>query len=272
MLDLAQTASSVVPNSTSPKANEASEQSKSTTESNLHDDGAAQCQVACMSRQEGKEPRRIALTSLSAKREHSGTLKEGGIKDSITNEEDAKQNSAHVNESVKNIDKPETTLSSLEVQDVACVLPKQKLTRRVEVITLLDDKPSTAQPCKPCTSRQQLFPGSSNADAEVETAAKSVAAELSAIGSKETSLEVDSPLPVVPQKSIMGAELVTAKNSGIAQANDSSNHSNVAHLQPSTNDVCLEKQSKGETSPPIKVPKRVGFVTLTANKPKQNNS
>ena len=270
LIDLAQTAPSVVSQSTSPNGDEASERSKSETESSLHTGGAAQCQVAC----QGKEPRRIVLTSLSAKMEHSGTLKEADIKDSISNEGD-KQNIAHVRESLKNVDKPKTNSISLEVQEVTCAVPQHKPNRRVEVITLPDDKPSTTESPRICTSGYQLFPASSTPDAAVKTAAKSVAADSSkpsAISNKETSSELDSPHPVALQKSILGAALVTAKNSGITQSNDSSNHSKVANLQARTNDVTLEEQSKGGTSPPVKAPKRVGFVTLTAEKAKQNKS
>ena len=222
-----------------------------------------------------KEPRRISLVSLSTKRDHSGISKEASSINPVENESAIKQISEETKGSVKNVEKPVVDPKRQEVEGKSPVVPNQKPTRRVEVITLLDDSPEKIRPRKSCVSGQQFVTGSSTSVATVSSEVKSIASDghkVPIINTNATaSLELEgSSSPVGSHNSSKDTQLDASIKSPSAPIKEPTDQSEKTDIKSPDKEVRVDCPSKDGSSPVVKAPKRVGFVTLTSNNSKKN--
>lgn len=225
--------------------------------------------------QQVKGPRRISLVSPSTKRDHSGISKEANAMNPVESESAMKQINREIKGLVKNAEEPKVDPKHQEVQGTNSVVPNPKLTHRVEVITPLDDSPEKIRPSKNCSPGQQLLSGSSTPVVTVSSEVKSIASDglkTSIINTNTTALSElkGSPSSVCSHSSAKDSPFDVSIKSRSAPIKESADQSEKADIKSSDKEVSVDCQSKGGSSPVVKTPKRVGFVTLTSNSSKQN--
>ena len=189
-----------------------------------------------------KAPRRVYLVSLSAKRDHTGILKEASNSGLASNDNVVKESDNKPEKTEAASTKP----GSLNVQPG---VPASKPVRRVEVISLLDNSPQKVlQP--------KIFTRVKGRDA------------LKKQGNNDTTVSSSE------SGHLQDGSDNTRKDTAASQLGESLNPQHLLILQgekdlkapqPSTGSNSQGKSQSG-SSPGTKTPRRVGYITLTSSK------
>ena len=277
LLDPCQSSSPITCSPQVPAIDQVSDKPESKMKDNQRNGGLVQNPTApsCSDiHQQGKAPRRVSLVSLSTKRTHSGMLKGSSTVDPVSNQSAIKQ-ADNISDFVKSIDKPEADSQCQRVQDKKSIEPNQKAIRRVEVITLLDESPEKTQPPRMCNLEQECPAGPTCSDATTRveiTSNPSYGCKAPASSTEPTmSSGVEySVLAIGSQKCAAEAQLhITAKPQNAPVKSSTCQKEETDFQSSGGKEFGIEGQSKIASPPAVKAPKRVGFVTLGSNNPKQ---